>query len=232
MPSASTLSAARVAARKFALAALVGFMSAPALYVTACAAAADTGRADAGPGLLNPAEEEPGLQVGDRAPEGLLRDPDAETVALRDLYAGQPVVLVFYRGGWCPYCTRDLRDWESGIDDFNAAGARVIAVSMETPEHALATASDNDLSYDVLVDETGDLTRAFRLGFALSDDTIARYEGFGINLDSRNASGQWVLPAPAVYVIDPDGVIRYAEADWDYLQRAGYADALETVRGL
>jgi peroxiredoxin len=222
-----------IAARQFALAAFVGFLSAPVVYSTACAATStDAGRADAGPGLLNPAEEQPGLRAGDRAPEGLLRDPEAQTVPLRDLYADQPIVLVFYRGGWCPYCTRDLRDWEAGIDEFKAAGARVIAVSMETADHALATARDNDLSYDVFVDETGDLTKAFRLGFALSDNTITRYEGFGIDLASRNASGEWVLPAPAVYVIDREGVIRYAEADWDYLQRAGYTDALETVRGL
>jgi len=219
------------ALHRLSLGALAGFLVAPAFYLSACAAADSGARAPA-PGLLDPAETAPGLQVGDAAPAGVLRDPETQTVALADLYAEQPVVLVFYRGGWCPFCNRDLKNWEEGVPEFREAGARVVAVSTETPEHAIETAEKNKLSYDVFVDETGELVRAFRLGFELDQATQRRYRGFGIDLAEINATNEWSLPAPAVYVIDTDGVIRYASADWDYREREGWEDALAAVRSL
>ncbi len=92
--------------------------------------------------------------------------------------------------------------------------------------------SKNELDYDVFVDETGDVVRDFRLGFQLDDNTQTRYKGYGIDLASFNTNGAWELPAPAVYVIDRQGTIRYASADWDYSSappRAG-RQALAAVR--
>ena len=140
--------------------------------------------------------------------------------------------MIFYRGGWCPFCNRDLKNWQQALPEFRDAGAHVVAISMESPEHAIETAQDNNLDYTVLVDETGDVVKAFRLGFELEESTKNRYKGFGIDLASHNATGEWVLPAPAVYVVDTRGVIRYASANWDYKDRAGYQEALEAVKGL
>lgn len=212
-------------------ASLVLACTAPAFVLPACAMS-DSGVASPEAGLLDPASETPGLAVGDRAPEGDLTDPRSNTISLTDLYADQPAVLIFYRGGWCPFCTRDLKNWETAIPEFRDAGARVVAVSLESPEHAYDTATENNLSYDVLVDETGDVVKGFRLGFQLDEGTQTRYEGYGIDLASLNSNQEWVLPAPAVYVIDTDGVIRYASADWDYREREGYGDALAAVRAL
>ncbi len=203
----------------------------PAFVLTACATA-DSGVANPGEGLLDPASETPGLAEGDRAPSGELRDPRSNVVQVSELYADQPAVLVFYRGGWCPFCTRDLRNWESAAPQFREAGARLVAVSLETPENAYDTVTENDLSYDVFVDPTGDVVKGFRLGFQLDEGTQSRYKGFGIDLANRNANGSWELPAPAVYVVDTNGVIRYASADWDYRERDGYEDALAAVREL
>ena len=212
-------------------AAIIGVASAPAFFLTACATA-DAGVANPEAGLLDPATQKPGLAVGEHAPEGTLRDPNSNTVQVADLYADQPAVLIFYRGGWCPFCNRDLQDWQDALPEFNDAGARVVAVSMESAENALETANNNELDYDVFVDETGDVVRAFRLGFQLDQDTQTRYKGYGIDLATHNTNGAWELPAPAVYVIDRHGIIRYASADWDYSKRAGYADALAAVRNL
>jgi len=221
----------RTVLSRLASAACLAFVSTPALLLPACATA-DSGVANPKEGLLNPAEESPGLAVGEEAPEGVLRDPDSNTVHLADLYAQEPAVLIFYRGGWCPFCTRDLKNWETALPEFKDAGARVVAISLESPEHALDTVEKNELSYDVLVDETGEVIRGFRLGFQLDAVTVDRYKGFGIDLAKHNTNGAWELPAPAVFVIDTDGVVRYASADWDYRQRDGYEDALEVVRGL
>lgn len=203
----------------------------PALLTTACATT-DSGVREPGRGLLDPATTTPGLAAGDHAPDGALRDPESQRVDLAALYADGPTVLIFYRGGWCPFCSRDLQNWQDALPEFESAGASVVAVSMESPEHALDTVEKNKLGYRVLVDETGETVKAFRLGFALDEGTKKRYEGFGIDLSTWNSNGSWELPAPAVYVIDTDGVIRYASADWDYRKRAGYEDALEVVRGL
>ncbi len=216
---------------RLASAALVAVAATPVYVMSACATA-DSGVANPNAGLLDPASDPPGLAVGDHAPEGELLDSDSNAVRVADLYADQPTVLIFYRGGWCPYCTRDLREWEGALPEFTDAGARVVAVSLETPEHALETRDTHGLSYDVLVDPSGDVVRGFRLGFQLDETTKTRYKGYGIDLATHNANASWELPAPAVYVVDTTGVIRYANADWDYTERVGHEDALETVRGL
>jgi len=216
---------------RFTSAALVAVAAAPAFVMTACATA-DSGVANPNAGLLDPASDTPGLSVGDHAPMGELLDAESNEIRVADLYSDQPAVLIFYRGGWCPYCTRDLREWEGALPEFENAGARVVAISLETPEHAYDTTTKNELSYDVLVDPTGNVVKGFRLGFQLDETTTTRYKGYGIDLAAHNANASWELPAPAVYVVDTSGVIRYANADWDYTERVGHEDALEAVRGL
>ncbi len=182
--------------------------------------------------LLNPETDAPGLKVGDKAPDIVVLNANGASVDLGDLYKQGPVVVTFYRGGWCPFCVRALKDWSGRIDELNAAGGTFVAISPETREHAIETGEKVDGDWLVLVDTNGEAMRAFNTGFALDPATEDRYRGFGINLDDWNTSGEWELPAPATYVIDRDGVIRWAFADWDYKKRADPDLVIAEVRKL
>jgi peroxiredoxin len=180
---------------------------------------------------LDPKADKPGLAVGDKAPANLtVRTVNDEAVTLESLWADGPVVVTFYRGGWCPYCTKDLAKWEPKLSEVESLGAEFVAITMEKPEAAKATSTKHAPDMRVLSDTTGDVSRAFRLAFSLDEKTTKKYKGYGINLEANNASGEWDLPAPATYIIDSNGVIRYAWADWDYSKRAPIPEVLKSLR--
>lgn len=173
--------------------------------------------------------EQPGLGVHNEAPDIELLDAQGNTVHLADLYAEGPVVLTFYRGGWCPYCTRALSAWAKKLPELTAAGGTLVALTPQKPELVDETKSEHELEYVVLSDAEGEAGRAFMVQFSLDKKTIEKYKGYGIDLTEHNAEGEWTLPAPATFVIDTDGIIRWVWADWDYSQRADPDDVIKAV---
>jgi len=172
----------------------------------------------------------PGLSVGDRAPDASIQTRDGQSVSLASLYADGPVVVTFYRGGWCPYCTRQLSEWQGREAELAEAGGRLIAITAENPDNATKTAGKHSLGFDIYSDTTMAAARAYDVFFELDAGTQSKYMGFGLDLASSNASGTWSLPAPGTFVIDSGGVVRYAWADWDYSKRADADEVIAAVR--
>lgn len=173
-----------------------------------------------------------GLRVGARAPDVTLGTAQGEEVALSDVYGKGPVVLAFYRGGWCPFCVGELEGWQSRLGDLEALGGVLVAITPESPEQADQTAAEHDLSFAVLSDVHGQAAQAFDLGFELDAETQKKYRGYGIDLSQTNARHNWELVIPATYVIDEKGVIRYAYVNEDYKKRADPDEVLAAVRSL
>lgn len=182
------------------------------------------------PPLLDPSKDSPGLKVGDKAPDVALRSADGATVKLADLYAKGPVVVTFYRGGWCPFCNKALSQWAGRMDDLEAAGGTFVAISPETAEHAKKTIEKSKMDEMVLVDTQGEAMRRFRVGFELTPETQKKYKGYGFDLETWNAFGRWELPAPATFVVDRDGTITWVFADWDYKKRADPDEVIAAVK--
>jgi peroxiredoxin len=174
----------------------------------------------------------PGLALGDKAPDAALTTMDGKIVQLASLYKDGPIVLTFYRGGWCPICNRALSAWQDKLDDLKAAGGAFVALSPEKPDHASRTIEKGHLSYTVLSDPKFEAAKAFRVHFVVDEGTKAKYKQFGMNVAEANASGTWELPAPATFVIDRNGVIRYVFADWDYKKRAEPDEVIAAVKSL
>lgn len=182
------------------------------------------------PPLLDPETDAPGLSVGDTAPEMKLPNAKGRMVDLAQMYREGPVVVTFYRGGWCPFCNRAMADWAGWEDDLLREGATLIAISPETEEHAIETLDKSGTGYLALVDPDGEAMRRYRVAFELDADTQDKYRGYGIDLDSWNASGRWVLPVPATYIIDTDGTVRWVFAEYDYKNRAKPSDVLAALK--
>ncbi len=172
------------------------------------------------------------VQVGDRAPDFTLANARGERVALSALLARGPVVLTFYRGGWCPYCNLQLRAYQHALPELAAAGASLVAIAPEKPDDTLSTAEKNALAFEVLSDADGSVGAAYRLYFDLSPELKALYEAGGNDLSKKNADGQWHLPIPATYVIGTDGRVAAAWIDVEYRNRAETADIVAAVRAL
>ncbi len=173
------------------------------------------------------------VKQGDRAPGFALPNVRGETVTLSALLAKGPVVLTFYRGGWCPYCSLQLRAYQRALPAIRALGATLVAISPEAPDQTLSTAEKNALEFEVLSDLKGEAGRAFRLFFDLPDELKAFYVAGGNDLSKKHADGKWRLPVPATYVIAPDGRIALAFVDPEYRNRLEPSEivaALEALR--
>jgi peroxiredoxin len=169
------------------------------------------------------------LQVGAKAPDVTLPDALNRPVQLSALWQRGPLVLVFYRGGWCPYCNLELRAWQQQADALQHLGSQLVAVSPQTPDNSLSTAEKNALAFPVLSDSALQAATAFGVAFEMPPALIALYTQAGNDLAVVNGNGRWVLPLPATYVIDRDGRIVYAHVEVDYRLRAEPADVLAAV---
>lgn len=174
--------------------------------------------------------ERTALQVGQRAPQLHLPNAKGESVDLAQLWQQGPLIVVFYRGGWCPYCNLELRAWQQLLPQVKAQGAQLIAISPQTPDNSLSTREKNELAFEVLSDSSLQAAEGFGIAFDMPQELIDLYSSVGHDLPKTNGNGRWALPVPATYVIDRGGIIQYASIDADYRNRAEPADVLATVK--
>lgn len=183
----------------------------------------------AGQELTDSGQADRALTVGARAPRFSLPSATGQTLALDDLLSDGPVVLTFYRGAWCPYCNIALRALQQHHEAITSRGARLVAVSPQIPDESLTLAEKHELAFDVVSDIGCDTAKQYGLAFDLPDDLAAVYDKLGFDLQRVNDGHPRTLPLPATYVIDRDGVIRWAFVDTDYSARAEPADIIAAL---
>jgi peroxiredoxin len=169
-------------------------------------------------------------QVGDRAPAIRLRNQHGEDFDVAALLAKGPVVVTFYRGGWCPFCNLELKAYQSVLPRIAASGASMVAISPEKPDDTVSTAEKNALTFPVLSDVGQAVGKAFGVVYAFTDDVRKVYDGFGLDIPAKNgAPDDWSLPLSATYVIGSDGVITFADTRVDYRERTDPLDVLRVL---
>lgn len=160
------------------------------------------------------------LAVGDRVPDIVLPDGVDSGVRLTDLLRDGPLVLKFYRGRWCPYCTLDLRAWQRTLPELAQRQARLVAVSPQG-EHEIALTRERDrLSFQIVSDGQNLLARAFGVAYDLSPGLREFMLANGLDATQIDDSGRWTLPLPSCFLIAPDGRIAWQHIDIDYRRRA------------
>ncbi|MCP3030127.1 AhpC/TSA family protein [Halobacillus sp. A1] len=179
---------------------------------------------------LQHSKEGKGLEKGEKAPDFTLPDPNGNPISLSNQLSVGPVIVTFYRGGWCPYCNMELREYQQILSDIHAAGGELIAISPETPDYSLSTAQKNDLQFHVLSDVGNKTARQFNLVYPLPDYLVDIYKDKGLNVDEHNGDETWELPVSATYVIDREGTIVYEYTKADYKDRAEPSEVLEVLK--
>ncbi len=169
---------------------------------------------------------------GGVAPDFSLSDANGSPLRLYSMLDEGPVVLVFYRGGWCPFCTLSLRALQRVMPRLRALGARVIGVSPELPVHMRATTERNGLGFPLLHDANNAVADDWRLTQELRADLRPLYARLGHNIPDINGTGDWRLPIPAGFVVAPDRRIVLARVDPRIYIRMEPADAVATVAAL
>jgi peroxiredoxin len=146
-------------------------------------------------------------------------------VGLEDLVATSPAVLVFYRGGWCPYCNLALRTYQRELlPQLDAWHATLAAISPQTPDQSLSTAEKAALDFQVLSDPGSRLARRIGIAFEQAEEVLAAQRRLGLDLAHVNEEGSTLLPMPTVLIVDPNRTVRFAEVHPDYTARTEVAD--------
>ena len=181
------------------------------------------------------AQEKPeGLFIYSKAPDFKSKDQNGNEIALKDLRKKAPVVLVFYRGYWCPYCNKELQRFEDSLQLINDGGAQLIAVTPEKQDGIAKTVERTKASFPIITDEEMKIMKAYDVAYQVDDKTVARYKMASIDLAANNGqkADAVYLPIPAVYIINKQGEITYRYFDSDYRKRPYVKEILENLKGL
>lgn len=157
--------------------------------------------------------------TGTQIPDVEIRNSNGEKVRIRELVSRKPTVLIFYRGGWCPYCNRHMAELQQAEKRIIEMGYQIVAVSPDKPELLSRSVEKHDLTYALFSDSPMTASKAFGLAFRLDDETFYRYKNGGMDLAERSGYEHHLLPVPAVFLIDRQGMIRFQYVNPDYKTR-------------
>lgn len=173
-----------------------------------------------------------GLIAGVKAPDFTLVDSTGQKITLSEELLKGPVVLIFYRGTWCPFCNLELKAYQRMNDDIKAIGGQLIAVSPQTPNYSASVQEKNELNFHVLSDLHNKTAEQYNLKFKLPEYVYPIYRSLDISLETFNGDHSWELPVPATYVIDKAGIIRFASAEADYKKRMEPSKVMHILQSL
>jgi peroxiredoxin len=170
------------------------------------------------------------VAVGDKLVGFTLPDATGQTRSLEELTADGPAVIVFYRGGWCPYCNLTLRTYERDLlPQLSAYSARLVAISPETPDASLSTQEKAELTYTVLSDTGARVAEELGITFDPSEEGLEAQRALGVDIRTTRADGGTRLPMPTVLIADPEQIVRFVDIHPDY---TGRTEVNEIVAGL
>lgn len=175
---------------------------------------------DAIPPVPDKAEDVHPAKIGDTVPALTLVNPQGEEVALNELLAAKPTMLIFYRGGWCPFCNTQLGHLQTAMPELKEIGYQVVAISPDKPESLEESVKKRELDYTLLSDSA--LALAMRLGVAFQVDagTLEKYKGYGLDLAAASGGkSDNRLPVPSLFIVGTDLKIKFTHVNPDYKER-------------
>ncbi len=173
------------------------------------------------------------VAVGDTLESFTLSDASGAPVSLEELVEAGPAVVVFYRGGWCPYCNLALRTYQHELlPELAAHRARLVAISPQTPDQSLSTAEKAELDFTVLSDPGSRVAQTIGIVFQQAAEVLEAQRKLGLDLTQVNAEGSTMLPRPTVLIVDEDRSVRFVDVQPDYTARTEVADILAALTDL
>jgi len=169
------------------------------------------------------------LEKGAKAPNSRLKTVDNTEIDLTTLRNGKPTVLIFYRGGWCPYCQRHLTGLMEIEETLTENGWQLFALSPDQPSVLKKGVKDPSFQYTLVSDQDMNAAKDFGIAFKLDAKTLGKLDTYGIDVEKASGRDHHLLPVPAVILIDAEGVIQYVHTNPNYRKRLSNAELLKAA---
>lgn len=171
-----------------------------------------------------------GIKVSEKAPLFKAKDQNGHLIDLAKELESHNVVLVFYRGQWCPHCNRHMSALQDSLSLINDKGAKVIAITPEKSEEIDKTVEKTGLNFSVVYDENHQIMDAYDVTFTMSKSKFTAYKTYGININKASGNEDRALPVPATYIISKDGLVIDRHFEQDYKSRMSVKNILKALK--
>lgn len=182
--------------------------------------------------LINSGIAERTLNEGDEIPQINLPNAVGKSINVNSMLKDGPVVINFYRGAWCPYCNLELKALQQALPGIKSLGARLIAISPNTPDNSISSIEKHGLEFEVLTDTGNKIAKEFRLVFNLAEELRPIYQQFNFDIPKYNGNESWDIPIPANYIVNTDGKIVHSFVNADYTQRMEPTEIINKLKEL
>lgn len=159
------------------------------------------------------------IKVGQKIPSAHLRGINGNEIDIKDIVSGKSAIIIFYRGGWCPYCNMQLSQLAKIEDSLISLGYKILAVSMDNLEHLKETNDKYRLKYELYSDSKANASAAFGIAFKVDDEYVNKLKNHSLDIEAASGETHHILPVPSVFIVDGKGIIQFEYVNPDYKVR-------------
>jgi len=185
-------------------------------------------------GSVNAQDKPEGLFINSKAPDFKALDQNGVEVSTKDLRKKGDVVVVFYRGYWCPYCSKYLKRLQDSLEQITAAGASLVVITPQGETGIDSSVAKSGAVFPVIYDKDMKISKGYKVAYRVEDKIVARYKNANPSIDLLKINEQTkeaYLPVPAVYVVNTDGAVSFRYFEEDYKKRLPIADIIKAIKG-
>jgi len=159
------------------------------------------------------------IKIGEEIPNANLQTIEGKEINIRDLVIGKKSILIFYRGGWCPYCNLHLSELVQIEDSLVKLGYKIIAISMDKPDNLRSTLEKHNMKYELYSDSKADVCTAFGIAFTVDDEYLKKLKSFNMDIEASSGQTHHILPVPSAFIVDENGIIQCEYVNPNYKTR-------------
>lgn len=159
------------------------------------------------------------LKISEEIPGANLQTIEGEEINIRDVVKGTKAIIIFYRGGWCPFCNLQLSQLKNIEAQLLELSYKIIAISMDNPEHLKNTLDRHRMKYELYSDSKTNVCRAFGIAFKADEEYVSKLKSYNMDLETSSGEKHHILPVPGVFIVDSNGIIQYEYVNLDYKVR-------------
>ncbi|BFM12219.1 peroxiredoxin-like family protein [Simiduia litorea] len=181
---------------------------------------------------LGKLEDGYGLNVGDIMPSFVLKTHTGEPAQSSELLArAETLLVIFYRGGWCPYCNLQIRQLTESYSQFKQRKVLPVLISADKIDAAALAQSRYEIPFPVLSDPDLVAHKDFRVVMSLTPELYETYKGYGIDVEQWSGRDHHQFAVASAFLVDAQGKVKWAHASLDYKQRPSVAQLLDAIDG-